>query len=422
MRAFLCAIDEMVWYSIENGYDRPTTAKSEWDKVALALANANSKAINTIFCGVSIDEFHKISYVKNAKEAWTILETTYEGTKNVKDIKLQMLTTRFEELKMSDDELFDSFYGKLNKIVIAKLNLGEKIDDAKVVRKILRSLSGSFRAKVTSIEESKDLDEIKIQKLIRSFQTYELSMPSHKSSESLALKTINVRMDDSFEEENVKKEVGFFANNFQKFLKMKNSGKPFGKGKFSSSKGDKKEFKKKDREDSQSSQGIVCYECNDHGHLKKECPNYLRGKGKVFATTLSDSESSNFDVEGECDSEGNYMAFMAITSVDSKDELRNLVNELGVHSEGEQVEDSEDENVCLNEGEKDLQEVYDALLEDCGKYAKVANNAVKKMKKIEEKHRCTLVQLKEAKCEVEGLKGELVEAYSKINFLELEII
>ena len=87
---------------------------------------------------------------------------------------------------------------------------------------------------------------------------------------------------------------------------MKNSGKSFGKGKFSSSKGDKKEFKKKDEKDSPSTQGIVCYECNGHGHLKKECPNYLRGKGKVFAATLSDFKSSNFDVEGECDSERNY--------------------------------------------------------------------------------------------------------------------
>ena len=85
-----------------------------------------------------------------------------------------MLTTKFEELKMGDNESFDSFYGKLNEIVIAKLNLGEKIEDAKVVRKILRSLPESFRAKVTAIEESKDLDEIKIQELIGSLQTYEL--------------------------------------------------------------------------------------------------------------------------------------------------------------------------------------------------------------------------------------------------------
>ena len=88
MRAFLCAIDESVWDSVKNGYVKPTTAKSEWDKAALALANANSKAINAIFCGVSIDEFHRISHVETTKEAWTILETTYEDTKKVKDMKL----------------------------------------------------------------------------------------------------------------------------------------------------------------------------------------------------------------------------------------------------------------------------------------------------------------------------------------------
>ena len=213
IRAFLCAIDESVWDSVENGYVRPTTHKSEWDKAALALANANSKAINAIFCGVSTNEFHKISHVETTKEAWTILETTYEGTKKVKDIKLQMPTTRFKELKMSDDESFDSFYEKLNEIIIAKLNLREKIEYAKVVRKILRSLSKSFRAKVIAIEESKDLDEIKIQELIRSLQTYELGLPSHKPSK-FALKTINERMDDSSSEDDVKKEVVFLAKNF----------------------------------------------------------------------------------------------------------------------------------------------------------------------------------------------------------------
>ena len=104
------------------------------------MANANSKAISAIFYGVSTDEFHRISHVGTFKEALTILETTYEGTKKVKDIELQMLTTRFEELKMGDDKSFDSFYGKLNEIVIAKLNLREKIEDAKVVRKILTQL------------------------------------------------------------------------------------------------------------------------------------------------------------------------------------------------------------------------------------------------------------------------------------------
>ena len=77
---------------------------------------------------------------------------------------------------MSEDESFDSFYGKLNEVVIGKFNLGEKTEDSKIVRKILRSFPESFCAKVITIEESKDLDDIKVQELIGSLQTYELSL------------------------------------------------------------------------------------------------------------------------------------------------------------------------------------------------------------------------------------------------------
>ena len=195
MRAFLCSIDEANWDVVEIGWTKPEAAKSIWDKAALAASNANSKALNAIFSGMSPDEFYLISHITIAKESWQILETTYEGTKKVKDTKLQMLTTRFKELKMSEDESFDSFYSKLNEVVIGKFNLGEKMEDSKVVRKILRSLSESFCAKVTAIEESKDLDEIKVQELIGSLQTYELSLPNQRKSKSLALKTINERIE-----------------------------------------------------------------------------------------------------------------------------------------------------------------------------------------------------------------------------------
>ena len=237
MRAFLCSIDESVWDAIDIGWTRLKAAKSEWDKVALAAANANSKALNAIFCGVSPNEFHRVSHVTIAKEAWQILETTYEGTKKVKDTKLQMLTTCFEELKMSEDESFDSFYGKVNEVVIGKFNLGEKTDDSKIVRKILLSLPESFRAKVTTIEESKDLDDIKVQELIYSLQTYELSLPSQRKSKSLALKTINERMEAqaSSDEDEVEMDVAYLMKNFRKFLKFKKNGKFAEKGKFPNS-------------------------------------------------------------------------------------------------------------------------------------------------------------------------------------------
>ena len=68
IRAFLYSIDETVSDMIDVGWTRSEAAKSTWDKAALAVANANSKALNAIFCGVSPDDFHRISHITIAKE------------------------------------------------------------------------------------------------------------------------------------------------------------------------------------------------------------------------------------------------------------------------------------------------------------------------------------------------------------------
>ena len=73
------------------------------------------------------EEFKKISSTKVAKEAWIILETTYEGTKVVKNVKFQRLTSSFEEIRIEEDETFDKFYAKLKDIVNFAFNLGESI-------------------------------------------------------------------------------------------------------------------------------------------------------------------------------------------------------------------------------------------------------------------------------------------------------
>ena len=209
---------------------------------------------------------------------------------------------------MSEDKSFDSFYSKLNEVVIGKFNLGEKVEDSKVVRKILQSLLESFHAKVTAIKESKDLYEIKVQELVGLLQTYELSLPTQRKSKSLALKTINERVEahDSSGENVVEKDVAYLAKNFCKFLKFKNSGKFDDKGKFTSFRNEKKDFKKTDKKESQSNQGVTYFECNGRGHFRKKCPNYLRSEGKAYATTLSDSDSSTSYSEDSCYEEGNF--------------------------------------------------------------------------------------------------------------------
>ena len=129
----------------------------------------------------------------------------------------------------------------------------------------------SLRAKVTINEESKDLDEIRIQKIISSLQTYDLSLPSQRKIKSLTLKTIDERVEaqDSSDEDEVEKEVAYLAKNFRKFLTFKRDGKSFEKGKFSNFKKDKKDFKKKHFKDSSLSQAVSCYKCKRHGHVKK---------------------------------------------------------------------------------------------------------------------------------------------------------
>ena len=83
-----------------------------------------------------------------------------------KDIKLQMLTTSFEEIMIEEDDSFDEFYAKLKDIVNFAFNLGETIPEPKIVRKVLRSLPESLHAKITAIEESKDIDQIPLTKLV----------------------------------------------------------------------------------------------------------------------------------------------------------------------------------------------------------------------------------------------------------------
>ena len=101
-----------------------------------------------------MEEFKRISNVEVAHTTLNILQTVHEGTKAIKINILQQLITRFESIRMSNDEYFDEFYAKLNDIVNFAYNLGEIYDQPKIVRKILRSLIEDFKAKVTAIIES----------------------------------------------------------------------------------------------------------------------------------------------------------------------------------------------------------------------------------------------------------------------------
>ena len=117
----------------------------------------------------------------------------------------------------------------------------------------------------------------------------------------------------------------------------------------------------------------------------------MRTKGKAYATTLSELDSSNSNLKESCDGEGNYSTFMTVAHVESTDDLSKLVEELGEHSDEESMGVVEELDAEEHESTAGLQENYNLLLEKSEEYARVAKATVKKMKKAEEDYRSLLV-------------------------------
>ena len=289
MKAFLKSIDERVWNSVEYGWEKPITLVSEWQTSQKEATTFNSKAMNAIFNAVSMEEFKRISNVEAAHTTWNILQTVNKGTTAIKINKLQQLTTRFESIRMSDDESFYEFYAKLNDIVNSAYNLGEIYDQPKIVRKILRSLIEDFRPKVTVITESKDVDSIPVDELVRSLQSYELDLPKTSKSKSMALKSVDDVDVSGFDDELFATKIAYLAKNFRNFLKNNNKrarGKNIAELRnFRRNDPTKvnniEKPKEKVGQHSNNSMGQQCFGCQGYGHVKSECPTFLRSKGEI---------------------------------------------------------------------------------------------------------------------------------------------
>ena len=125
---------------------------------------------------------------------------------------------------MDEDESFDHFYAKLKDIVNSAFNLGETIPEPKIVRKVLRSLPERFHAKITTIEESKDIDKIPLTELVGNLQTYELGLSrigKLGKGKSMALKAKSSDSDESSDDEDSKMK-SYITKQFKKFMKNVN--------------------------------------------------------------------------------------------------------------------------------------------------------------------------------------------------------
>ncbi|KAJ9696872.1 hypothetical protein PVL29_008873 [Vitis rotundifolia] len=401
---FLKMQSEKVWNTVEFGWSppkvldregRPTNVikpKLEWDRSENEASENNARAMYSIFNAINTDEFRRIATCTSAKEAWDILQVTHEGTNAVKVSKLQMLTSRFETIRMDDHETFGEFNAKLMDIVNSSFNLGEPISNSKVVRKILRSLPERFRAKVTAIEESKDVDSLKIDELVGSLQTFEMTLVSSRKAKGIALKAIKEESLSSESEDDEKMSEGEltrFAKKFKKYMKFRKTKKESNDGKkWRNSIGKEKKMEKGVKKELK----IECFKCGGKGHYAFECPSKKKDK-KAMQVTWSDSESNQSSEKESNGSEEctNFIAFAA--SVNEEPLLKEA------SSESSESSDSNDDGMSFDTA-------YETLYKECLslKQEQVKWKASKKI----------------LTNEVDVLKGEKKALLDKIGFLENE--
>lgn len=143
-------------HSVITSKDGTTSLKpeAEWTDVEDEEALGNSKPLNAISNGVDNNMFRLINTCSKAKEAWVILKTVHEGTSKVHMSRLQLLTTKLENLRMNEEESICEFHIKLHGIANTSFSLWEKMYEEKIAWKILWLLPKRFDMKVTTIEEA----------------------------------------------------------------------------------------------------------------------------------------------------------------------------------------------------------------------------------------------------------------------------
>ncbi|XP_022876710.1 uncharacterized protein LOC111394893 [Olea europaea var. sylvestris] len=308
-----------------------------------------------------------------------------------------MLASRFEEIRIKDDESFDEFYAKLNDIVNSSFNLGKRILESKIVRKVLRSLPKRFRPKVTATEESKDLDTVKIEELVGSLQTYELTISQPRKNKSITLNTIREEESESSVVETLRdEEIVYFVKKFQKVLKGKKWPQEKMRGVPSKLQREKND-KSTARNPSKKSQVIRCHECQGFGHYRNECPNFKknlkkgRSRALVVSLTDDDSNSSEQSDSSSSEEEKGYMAFVSTVKNESDKESEKVEEEVESNKSGD---DSEDET--------DIHEAYQFLFKESLKIKKNLSEVKCVNEKLEDRVKTLTCELEKSSTQLQS--------------------
>ncbi|XP_070028984.1 uncharacterized protein LOC142170374 [Nicotiana tabacum] len=265
MHDFIMAEDSEIWDVICDGPFIPMKAvgeetrtipktRKEYNGADQKTIEKNFKAKKILVCGIGPNEYNCISACESAKEIWEALQTAHEGTTQVKQSKIDMLTIEYELLKMEEHEFIQEMHTRFTSIINELHSLGEIISTNKLVRKILSVLPSSWESKVNAITKAKDMQKLTIDELIGNIKTYEIKrkkdLERRETNEERNL-VLKAALTDSSSD---KSEMTYLTRRFQKVV-HKNCEIP---KKGSSS----RNFKRND----------CCHRCGKRGHFIKDCP------------------------------------------------------------------------------------------------------------------------------------------------------
>ena len=228
-----------LWHVITNGdflpiQNNPETKKDEIvpfekqnDDLKRKLAK-NNEAKMVIYNALPRKEYERIFMCETAKEIWNSLLITHQDNSQVKDNKIDLLVQQYEQFTIPEEESIDNAFARFNTIITSLKALDENFSSKNFVTKFLRALHPKWRAKVTAIEESKNLSTLQLDELIGNLKVHEviikkdseLVKEKREQSKSIALKARKESsIEDSSSSESEDEEYAMVVKDFKNFFK-----------------------------------------------------------------------------------------------------------------------------------------------------------------------------------------------------------
>ncbi|GJS91044.1 retrovirus-related pol polyprotein from transposon TNT 1-94 [Tanacetum coccineum] len=260
-----------IQFNPETKKDEIVSFHKQDDDLKKKLAK-NNEAKMVIYNALPRKEYERIFMCQTAKEIWDTLLITHQGNNQVKANKIDLLVQQYEQFMIPEEESIDNAFAKFNTIITSLKALDESFSSKNCVRKFLRALHPKWRAKVTAIEESKNLTTLSLDELIGNLKVYEEVIKKDvetvkgkkEQSRSLALKVKKeVSDEDSSSSDSEDEEYAMAVKEFKKFFKRR--------GRFARQpRGDRKTFQRS-RNDGYDKSERKCFRCGDPNHFIGEC-------------------------------------------------------------------------------------------------------------------------------------------------------